>query len=283
MERIDCNDAGPPYFPRLVADHHDRTETAVGQAHTFRAMELAIRAQRHGRGGPCVTSPSSAPGSAPSIWPATWRCPSGSAVTHVCDLDEDRARPLAAASGAACTADLAAVLADPGGRYRRHLPAAASAFPGRRRHALAAGKHAVCEKPLVASVREADRLLQDCRRRPGSAVFPIFQYRYGLGASQMRALIDAGLTGKPYAGTLETHWNRPAGYYDVPWRGTWAGEQGGAILGHAIHIHDWLSFIFGPVAQVYADLATRVNADRGRGLRGAVDPDGSRARWSPRR
>ncbi|MCR8723973.1 Gfo/Idh/MocA family protein [Frigidibacter sp. ROC022] len=45
MERIDCNDAERPYFPALVADHHNRTETAVPQAHTYKAMELAIRAQ----------------------------------------------------------------------------------------------------------------------------------------------------------------------------------------------------------------------------------------------
>jgi predicted dehydrogenase len=45
----------------------------------------------------------------------------------------------------------------------------------------------------------------------------------------------------------------------VPWRGTWAGEAGGAILGHAIHAHDLLCRYFGPVAQVQARLATRVN------------------------
>ncbi|MEO1701335.1 MAG: Gfo/Idh/MocA family oxidoreductase [Pseudomonadota bacterium] len=44
-ERIDCQEEGLPYFPRLVADVHDRSETACGQAHTFRTMELAIRAQ----------------------------------------------------------------------------------------------------------------------------------------------------------------------------------------------------------------------------------------------
>ena len=43
--RMDCDDAGLPYFPRLVADVQDRTETAVSQAHTFATMELAIRAQ----------------------------------------------------------------------------------------------------------------------------------------------------------------------------------------------------------------------------------------------
>jgi len=44
--RIDCADVSLPYFPRLIADVHERTETAVGQAHTFRTMEIAIRAQR---------------------------------------------------------------------------------------------------------------------------------------------------------------------------------------------------------------------------------------------
>jgi predicted dehydrogenase len=42
---IDARDAGLPYFPRLVADVAARTETAVGQAHTFAVMDLAIRAQ----------------------------------------------------------------------------------------------------------------------------------------------------------------------------------------------------------------------------------------------
>lgn len=42
---IDCSDADLPYFPRLVADVQDRTETACSQAHTFRTMEVAISAQ----------------------------------------------------------------------------------------------------------------------------------------------------------------------------------------------------------------------------------------------
>ena len=42
---IDCSDMALPYFPRLTADVQDRTETAVGQKHTFTTMELAITAQ----------------------------------------------------------------------------------------------------------------------------------------------------------------------------------------------------------------------------------------------
>lgn len=42
---IDCNDAGLPYFGRLIADVQNRTETAAPQAHTFKTMELALKAQ----------------------------------------------------------------------------------------------------------------------------------------------------------------------------------------------------------------------------------------------
>lgn len=42
---IDCAGGPLPYFPRLVADVRDRTETAVPQDHTFRVMDLALQAQ----------------------------------------------------------------------------------------------------------------------------------------------------------------------------------------------------------------------------------------------
>ena len=42
---IDCAEEPLPYFKRLIADVRDRTETAVAQEHTFRTMEIAIRAQ----------------------------------------------------------------------------------------------------------------------------------------------------------------------------------------------------------------------------------------------
>ena len=49
-EKIDCSDAGLPYFARLVEDIANRTETAVPQAHTFKSMELAIKAQMMAEG-----------------------------------------------------------------------------------------------------------------------------------------------------------------------------------------------------------------------------------------
>jgi len=124
---------------------------------------------------------------------------------------------------------------------------------------LESGKTAVCEKPLVTSLAELDQLERTVKRT-GQQVFPVFQYRFGPAALQLLALMENGITGQALVASLETHWDRNKEYYDVPWRGTWAGEQGGAILTHAIHSHDWLTWILGPVKSVYANLATRVNS-----------------------
>lgn len=49
-ERMDCKDAGLPYFARLTDDIRNRTETAMPQAHAFKVMELAITAQQMAEG-----------------------------------------------------------------------------------------------------------------------------------------------------------------------------------------------------------------------------------------
>ena len=123
---------------------------------------------------------------------------------------------------------------------------------------LEAGKHVICEKPLVSNLKEVDEL-EKISKETGKLIFPVFQYRYGLGFSKLKALIKSGLAGKPLIASLETHWNREKDYYSKPWRGTWDGEQGGAILSHSIHIHDLVSMILGSVSNVFAKLTTRVN------------------------
>lgn len=124
--------------------------------------------------------------------------------------------------------------------------------------ALKAGKHVICEKPLATSMAQVTEVGQ-AALAAGRQVFPVFQYRFGPGFARLQALRDAGLTGPPRAAALETHWNRGADYYAIPWRGTWAGEQGGAVLGHAIHAHDLLSYFMAPIVGVTARLGTMVN------------------------
>jgi len=123
---------------------------------------------------------------------------------------------------------------------------------------LEAGKHIICEKPLASNLKEVDEL-EKISAETGKIIFPVFQYRYGLGFSKLKVLIKSGLVGKPLIASLETHWNRGKEYYSKTWRGTWKGEQGGVILSHSIHIHDLISMILGPVSNVFAKLTTRVN------------------------
>ncbi|MDR3476367.1 MAG: Gfo/Idh/MocA family oxidoreductase [Devosia sp.] len=185
--------------------------------------------------------------------------PEGYQVAVICDLDAARAAALAAtAAGAVAETSYAAVLARPDIDLVDiclppflHLEAIEVA--------LAAGKHVLCEKPLVGSLDEVERLMQ-ASALANRTVMPVYQYRYGNGLAGLRRLIKSGLAGRSLVASMETHWNRLPEYYDVRWRGRKATELGGAIVGHAIHQHDLLTFALGPVRRVSAKVATRVNA-----------------------
>src|SRR5690606_26621024 len=124
--------------------------------------------------------------------------------------------------------------------------------------ALRAGKHVVCEKPLVGSLRDVDLVMAEEKLSAGK-LMPVFQYRFGNGIEQAKAIIDAGIAGKAYCGTVETMWRREAPYYAVPWRGKWKTELGGVLMGHAIHPHDIFTYLMGDIARMFGRVATRVN------------------------
>jgi len=179
-------------------------------------------------------------------------------VAAICDLDAEKAGHLAnQVPGCLAETDLDTVLSASDVDFvdiclppHLHGPVAKRAF--------AAGKQVICEKPIAGSVLEADEIVA-AAATAGCHFFPVFQYRYGRALYQLKALMDQGLAGRPLVATAETHWNRGADYYAVPWRGKWATERGGAILGHAIHIHDLIAQVFGRITSVSAMVDTRVN------------------------
>ncbi len=178
-------------------------------------------------------------------------------VAVVSDLNEERAAPLLARSGAKYTPSLAATVG------RADIDIVDICLPPKLHKTaiiacLAEAKHVVCEKPLVGSLKDLDEV-EAAALRHDRLVTPVFQYRFGQGIGQLVHLVDQGLAGQPLVATLETHWNRGADYYAVPWRGKWETELGGAVVGHAIHIHDLLVQVLGPVQRVQARLATSVN------------------------
>ncbi|WP_171207885.1 MULTISPECIES: Gfo/Idh/MocA family protein [unclassified Ruegeria] len=178
-------------------------------------------------------------------------------VSAVVDKDTARIEEIRGVSGFRAVSDIQDVLDDPTIDLidiclppHLHVPITLAA--------LAAGKHVVCEKPLATSMREVQQII-DASGKARRHVFPVFQYRWGPSFAQLRHLQSTGLTGAVQTAALETHWSRGADYYAVPWRGTWAGERGGAVLGHAIHNHDLLTHIAGEVASLSAMTTTRVN------------------------
>jgi predicted dehydrogenase len=181
-------------------------------------------------------------------------------VRFLVDRDLGRARAAAARQELhdfAISPDLAPALADPAVDVvdiclppHLHFEAASEA--------LRAKKHVILEKPIAGSLAEVDAL-EALAGEAGRQLVPVFQYRFGRGLRRLLTLIGDGAVGRPFVTALETHWNRTAAYYHVPWRGWAATELGGAIVGHAIHAHDLVSLVHGPPVRVFARIATRVN------------------------
>ena len=125
--------------------------------------------------------------------------------------------------------------------------------------ALEAGFHVVVEKPVARSLAEVDAIAA-AEAASGRRVCPIFQYRFGHGVQKLHHLIAKGVAGRPSVATAETHWFRGAAYYAAAsWRGTFDGELGGCLTTHAIHIHDILCEVLGPIASVHARTSNRLN------------------------
>lgn len=181
-------------------------------------------------------------------------------VVSICDIDADRRGAVAAkytiAGQDGSFADLLA----------RDLDFVDICTPSGLHHAqvlqaMQAGHDVVIEKPVGQSLAEVDEqiALADAL---GRRACPIFQYRFGLGIARLHHVIAKGIAGPASVATAETHWLRGAAYYSqAAWRGTFDGELGGCLTTHAIHIHDLMCEVLGPVASVHARTARRLNGN----------------------
>jgi predicted dehydrogenase len=179
-------------------------------------------------------------------------------VVAVCDLDEAKARAMAANFGVARYTTNFSELLGSGDVDIVDICTPPNTHRSLIEEALAAGLHVICEKPLVGSLAEADAVAAAQAKARGR-LFPIFQYRFGHGLQKLKHLQTKGFAQTPYLSTIETSWRRDADYYEVQWRGKWATEMGGCCLTQAVHAHDILTYVNGPIKTVFAHLATRVN------------------------
>lgn len=176
-------------------------------------------------------------------------------VKAVSDLDLERARQFAAKAGEAVAAygdyeellrrddiDLVSICTPP----FAHAEIAIAA--------LQAGKHVLVEKPMAASLEEADAMIEAARlsqRKLGV----VFQYRWRRDWMKAKRLIEDERFGRILFGKVDCLWWRGPEYYDLWWRGTWERECGGATINHAIHHIDAFLWYMGEAEWVYSTMS----------------------------
>lgn len=184
----------------------------------------------------------------------------------ICDVAEDLRERMAVAHGARRTyADYDAMLADPD--VEAVIVATADAFHvDASIHALEAGKHVLCEKPMATSIEDAERL-RDAVVRTGRVLHVGHMKRYDGGIEAAKDFIDRDMgqmlslkawycdSTHRYAMTdavqpaivTSASSRRPAG--DPK-----ADRQRYLMLAHGSHLVDLARFLGGEIATVHARL-----------------------------
>lgn len=122
------------------------------------------------------------------------------------------------------------------------------------------GLHVLIEKPVDITTTRVDALIAEAERA-GITAGVFFQDRLKPDVLRMKSLVDDGRLGRPVLAAGRVRWYRPHEYYrDSRWRGTWALDGGGALMNQGIHTVDLLLWLFGPIVQVSAFVATRVHS-----------------------
>jgi len=126
--------------------------------------------------------------------------------------------------------------------------------------AAEAGLHVLVEKPLDITLERADALIE-AADRAGVKLGVFFQDRLKPDVVDMKAIVEAGVLGKPVLASGRVKWYRPPEYYGGSrWRGTFALDGGGALINQAIHTIDLLLYVFGPIVRVDARAGTQLHA-----------------------
>lgn len=128
------------------------------------------------------------------------------------------------------------------------------------RDALAAGKHIYCDKPLTATLTDAEAITAAARTLPPDRIHRMtFHYRFAPATLRAKQLVDEGFLGEIY------HFRGQylhAGYIDPQrprtWRLQMARSGGGAVMDLGVHIFDLVRWLVGEFDTVSAQLINRI-------------------------
>ncbi|MBO3747807.1 Gfo/Idh/MocA family oxidoreductase [Streptosporangiaceae bacterium NEAU-GS5] len=117
--------------------------------------------------------------------------------------------------------------------------------------AAARGVDLICEKPLGASLDQAEALVR-IAREAGIGLAVCFQHRAKPGGRALYRLVRAGQLGEITGGMIHVPWWREQSYYDDPGRGTFERDGGGALITQGVHAVDLVVWVLGPPRRVVA-------------------------------
>ena len=197
--------------------------------------------------------------------PALRRLTSVARLVTICDVRADVAEQTARQLGSGWTTDFHQLLADP------QIDVVIITTPEflhaeQTIAALEAGKHVLCEKPMAATLGEADAMLA-ASRKANVRFMVAHSRRFTARYQAIREILDAGSIGVPVL--VRENERRPRAQYaalnlpvDIwepdpgakrPWKDL-ARYSGGVARGHAIHEMDLFRWFAGSEAQrVYAE------------------------------
>jgi len=180
-------------------------------------------------------------------------------VRAVCDLDEGRLREVAKTYGVPfATTDYRKLL------ERDDVDVVSVATPDHFHYEMASealrkGKHVLCEKPMVTTVKEAEALVEEARR--SGRKFMVGQVcRYAPGFRMAKHLIERGEIGKLFF--VESEYAHD--YSRVPGVGGWRKDPARPrepFLGGGCHPVDLLRWIAGDPYEVFAYANHKVLVD----------------------
>jgi predicted dehydrogenase len=170
----------------------------------------------------------------------------GLRLAVVSDLDQDRARAVAATHGAAVADEWRALA------RRDDVDAVIVSTPPSLHaemciEALEAGKHVLCEKPLGRTPVECREIIR-AAERAGRFLATGFNYRFYPSIRKARALLEAGVIGE--LDHVRAFSGYSAAAHSHPWLHDPAVMGGGALRDNGIHLIDLTRYFLGEVSEV---------------------------------
>lgn len=123
-------------------------------------------------------------------------------------------------------------------------------------HALDAGMHVLCEKPLATTVSDARNMIE-AAKRAGRVLMTAFPVRFSPAIACAKRLIDNGELGRILGAATTNHGSMPGSWFVNP-----ELSGGGAVIDHTVHVVDLLRFLFGcEIVEVYACYEKRLHPE----------------------